>query len=107
MFVPKQPIQRPSFSCAIRPTHTHSLMAAVEAGNPDAQFELGRTYWEGRAEQSSATRTADGTFASFTPAVRRDLAAATELLQKAADQGHEEAARLLAVVRLHTSTGVH
>jgi TPR repeat protein len=82
-------------------------MSAVDAGDPDAQFELGRTYFEGRAESSSSTRTGDGTFASFTPEVRRNLAAAEELLKKAADQGHEEAARLLEVVKLHTPNGVH
>jgi TPR repeat protein len=101
--MPKDDSGRPLLGCMIRPPHSHSLMSAVEAGDPSAQFELGRTYFEGRPESASSS----GSFASFTPAIRRDLAAAEDLLKKAADQGHEEAAKLLEVVKLHTHKGVH
>lgn len=98
------------FICFYRPTHSHTLTAAVEAGDPDALYEMGRLYFEGRDAAGSTKRYGEGgkhVVASYIPGVPRHHAAAEELLQKAADQGHEEARRLLAVVRLGAKPGVH
>ncbi len=43
---------KPSFMCFYRPTFSHTLLSGVDKGDPDAQFELGRLYFEGRAAQS-------------------------------------------------------
>ena len=98
------------FTCFYRPTHSHSLTAAVEAGDPDALYEMGRLYFEGRDGAHSTKRYGEGdghVVASYLPGVPRSHTAAEELLQKAADQGHEEARKLLAVVRLGSKPGVH
>ena len=93
----------------LRPTFSHALLADLRRGDADAQFAMGRVYFEGRADASSNTVSKDGKhgIASFTPGVARDHAAAVRLLQKAADQGHAEAQKLLEVVKLHTPRGVH
>jgi TPR repeat protein len=96
--------------CFYRPTFSHSLMADVEKGDADAQFELGRIYFEGRADESHTNhygKDGEDVVASFVPGVPRHHAAAAALLQKAADQGHLEAQKLLEVVKLHTPKGVH
>lgn len=98
------------FICFSRPTHSHTLTAAVEAGDPDALYEMGRLYFEGRDAAHSTKRYGEGgehVVASYIPGVPRHHAAAEELLQKAADQGHEEARKLLAVVRLGSKLGIH
>ncbi len=99
-----------SFTCLYRPTFSHGLLADAEEGDAGAQFALGRLYFEGRADKSHTSHGGkDGkdTVASFTPGVPRRHVAAAALLQKAADQGHTEAQKLLEVVKLHTPRGVH
>jgi TPR repeat protein len=92
-----------------RPTLSHTLMAQADRGDADGQFELGRIYFEGRADASSNTVSKDGKhgIASFMPGLPRNHAAAAALLQKAADQGHTAARRLLEYVKLHTAKDVH
>ena len=94
--------------CFYRPTFSHTLLAEVEKGNADAQFELGRIYFEGRAAAAHDTYK-DGKLvtASYTDGVPRNHRAAADLLQKAASQGHAEARQLLEVLKRHTATGVH
>lgn len=93
--------------CFYRPTFSHTLLAEVEAGNPNAQFELGRLYFEGRAAAAHDTYDA-GTLvsSSFTPEVPRNHLTAARLLQLSADQGHAGAQQLLEVLKRHTANGV-
>jgi TPR repeat protein len=101
---------KPSFMCLYRPTFSHTLLSGVDEGHPDAQFELGRLYLEGRAAQSHNSYSGkDGkdVVASYTPAFERTYLAAEKWLQKAGDQGHPEAQQLLEVVKLHIKDGVH
>ena len=101
---------KPSFMCFYRPTFGHTLLSGVDKGDPDAQFELGRLYFEGRAAQSYTSysgKDGEDIQCSYTDAVPRDYGAAARLLQEAADQGHPEAQQLLEVVKLHIKDGVH
>jgi len=84
--------------CFYRPTFSHTLLSDADRGDADAQFELGRVYFEGRDDSSTS--------ASFTPGVERNHATASAWLKKAAAQGHTEARQLLEVVRLHFPKGV-
>lgn len=99
--------------CLYRPDFSHTLMSDLDKGDADAQFEMGRLYFEGRADESHASQGGkdgkDGkdTISSFTPGVPRQYVEAARLLQLAADQGHVEARRLLEVVKLHIKDGVH
>ena len=96
--------------CLYRPDFSHTLVSDLDKGDADAQFEMGRIYFEGRADESHTSRGGkDGkdTIASFTPGVPRQYVEAARLLQLAADQGHGEARRLLEVVKLHIKDGVH
>lgn len=107
---PAKAAEDDGFVCMYRPTHSHGLMAGVDAGDPDALYELGRLYFEGREGAHYTSRSGEGgkhVVASYIPGVTRNPAAAERLLQQAADKGHEEARKLLAVVRLNTKTGVH
>ena len=100
----------PPFTCFYRPPIHLGLLDSADAGDPDAQYELGRLYLEGRAEASRSSRQGSeeqSVVAEFTPAVERNHIRATELLQKAADQGHEGARQLLEVAKLHSPKGVH
>lgn len=98
------------FMCFYRPTYSHSLTAGAEAGDPDALFEMGRLYFEGRDATHSTKLYGEGgkhVVASYIPGIPRNHAAAEEMLQQAADRGHEDARKLLAVVRLGSKPGVH
>ena len=87
------------FICFYRPDISHSLRWDADHGDPEAQAALGRLYFEGRPERAWDTDTdKDLIVSSFTPAFEQDLTLAAEWLQKAADQGHAEAKRLLGTV---------
>ena len=84
--------------CVYHPPHDFFLRMAAEEGDPQAQFNLGRLCYEGAPQESSGV--------DFTDAFEQDHAQAAMWLQKAADQGHAEAAGLLEVVRAQ-GKGVH
>jgi TPR repeat protein len=97
---------QPGFICFYRPGISHSLRFEADQGDAEAQFELGRLYLEGRDEQSHTSKNGSDVVSSFTPAFARNQAEAALWLQKAADQGHGEAHRLLEAVRAEPR-GVH
>ncbi len=84
--------------CVYHPPHDFFLRLAAEKGHPQAQFNLGRLCYKGAPQESSGV--------DFTDAFEPDHARAVMWLQKAADQGHAEAAGLLEVVRAQ-GKGVH
>lgn len=102
--------EEPSFMCLYRPDFGLSLFDPAEAGDADAQCELGRLYLEGRAEESHTSYSGqDGRdiICSYTPAFEPHHPLAMKWLQKAADQGHAEARQLLEAGKLHVKDGVH
>lgn len=107
---PAPPPRPPRVACFYRPGIAGPLKASAEAGDAEAQFELGRLYFEGRADESHISN--DGSngediVASFIPGVPQSHVEAATLLQKAAQQGHTGARKLLEVVKLHLPKGVH
>ena len=96
-----------NYICFYRPSPAHSLLGLAGRGDAEAQAALGRLYLEGRPATSHDTYDGDEiTVSSFTPAFPRDRAEAASWLQKAADQGHAAARRLLDVVRTR-ARGIH
>lgn len=95
------------FICFYRPSPTSSLHREADRGDAEAQAELGRLYFEGRAKSARDTEYESGlVVGSYTPAVEQDLTAAVKWLRKAANQGHADAKRLLETV-LAKAKGVH
>jgi TPR repeat protein len=95
------------YICFYRPDVSHSLRPDADHGDPDAQAALGRLFFEGRPQHATDTDAGkDLIVSSFTPAFEQDLVQAAKWLQKAADQGHAEAKRLLETV-LAEGPGVH
>lgn len=94
------------FICFYRPGVGRSLQSDAESGDIEAQFALGRLYFEGRPTATSETHGKDLVVSSFTPAFEPNLPLAVKWLRGAADQGHTEAARLLETV-LAKAIGVH
>ena len=95
------------FMCFYRPNVDHPIRSDAESGDADAQFALGRLYFEGRRQTSTSDeRHNDLVVSSFTPAFEPDLAQAVKWLRKAADQGHAEAKGFLETV-LAKANGVH
>jgi TPR repeat protein len=94
------------FMCFYRPGVGRSLQSDAEGGDIEAQFALGRLYFEGRPTATSDTHGKDLVVSSFTPAFEPNLPLAVKWLRGAADQGHIEAERLLETV-LAKANGVH
>jgi hypothetical protein len=103
---PKAPAPR-TYSCAIRPSVSHYLMAGVQSNDPDALFEMGRLYSEGTADRTGGTHDENGVRAFFIRGIPRDPIAAQELLQKAAEQGHLQAKQLLDAIKLEATGAAH
>lgn len=85
-------------------------MGPAQAGDANAQYELGRLRFEGRVAESHTRfygKDGKNVVASYLPARDRNYLSAEKWLQKAADQGHPEAQQLLEVVKLHIKDGVH
>lgn len=94
------------FMCFYRPGVGRWLQSDAEGGDIEAQFALGRLYFEGRETSTSDDHGKDLVVSSFTPAFEPNLALAVKWLRRAADQGHPEATRLLETV-LAKAIGVH
>ena len=87
------------FMCFYRPNASHSIRPDAEVGDAEAQFTLGRLYFEGRLQASTSDdRDPDLVVSSFTPAFEPSLPSAVKWLRQAADQGHAEAKHLLDTV---------
>lgn len=100
----------PSFICLYRRDPGAGLLGPAEQGDANAQYELGRLRFEGRAAESHTRfygKDGKDVVASDLPARDRNYLSAEKWLQKAADQGHPEARQLLEVVKLHIKDGVH
>ena len=104
------PLRAPRLACFYTPGISAPLQKSADAGDAEAQFELGRLYFEGRADESHIINDgSDGkdVVARFTPGLPQSHAEAATLLQKAAEQGHTGARQLPEVVKLHIPKGVH
>lgn len=97
----------PEFVSILRPAFDLAASARAREGDAEALFEMGRLFFEGRRATHAVTRSRDAVLTSCSPGVPRDPTEAARLLQQAADQGHDEARRLLEVVRLEIEPGIH